>query len=299
MQPSLGIVLATGSAAPRELLDFVVRMEQLDFDSAWVGDTLLRPIVESLTMLSAAAAVTEKITLGTAALLPALRRPVPAAQAIASLDQLSGGRLVLAVGAGFPNRSEPEYAAAQVPWKGRFARLDDTVALWRHLWRSDGPTAYHGDVLHFDELPPPTRPTRDGGPPIWLGGFSPSALERTGRLYDGWLPYPPDPGDYAKALAVVQSYGRPVTPALFATVLVTDSVERGREALDRYTRATYKWPLEVVETIQLLVAGPLPLIRERLHPYLQAGARHLVCRIGALGIEAQREQLELVRALNP
>jgi alkanesulfonate monooxygenase SsuD/methylene tetrahydromethanopterin reductase-like flavin-dependent oxidoreductase (luciferase family) len=131
-----------------------------------------------------------------------------------------------------------------------------------------------------------------------LGGFSPSALERTGRQYDGWLPYPPDPGDYAKALEVVRSYGRPVTPALFATVLVTDDIEKGREQLDRYTRATYKWPLEVVETIQLLVAGPPAYLRERLHPYLEAGARHLVCRIGALGIEAQLEQLALVRALN-
>ena len=298
MKPSLGIVLATGSAAPRELLDFVVRMEQLDFDSAWVGDTLLRPVIESLTMLSAAAAVTERITLGTAALLPALRRPVQAAQTIASLDQLSGGRLILAVGAGFPQRSEPEYAAAEVPWPGRFARLDDTVALWRHLWRTPGPTSFHGDVLHFDDLRASTRPARDGGPPIWLGGFSPRALARTGRLYDGWLPYPPDAGDYAKALQVVRSYGRPVTPALFATVLVTDDLATGRDALDRYTRATYRYPLEVVETIQLLVAGPLPYLRERLDPYLQAGARHLVCRIGALGIEAQREQLDLVRALN-
>jgi alkanesulfonate monooxygenase SsuD/methylene tetrahydromethanopterin reductase-like flavin-dependent oxidoreductase (luciferase family) len=185
-----------------------------------------------------------------------------------------------------------------VPWRGRFARLDDTVALWRHLWRSTGPTAYHGDVLRFEDLPEQIKPAREGGPPIWLGGFSPSALERTGRLYDGWLPYPPDPDDYADALVTVRSHGRPVTPALFATLLVTDDVAGGREALDRYTRATYKYPLEVVETVQLLIAGPLPYLRERLHPYLQAGVRHLVCRIGALGIEAQREQLELIRALD-
>jgi alkanesulfonate monooxygenase SsuD/methylene tetrahydromethanopterin reductase-like flavin-dependent oxidoreductase (luciferase family) len=215
----LGVVLPTGKAQwgegtdPRDLIDFAVRAERLGFDSLWAGDTLLCPVIETFTMLSAAAAVTERVTLGTAALLPALRRPVQSAQAIASLDLLSGGRLVLTVGAGFPGRSEAEYAAAEVPWRGRFARLDDTVALWRHLWTGICPTSYHGDVLHFDHIPEATLPARPGGPPIWLGGATPSALERTGRLYDGWLPYPPDPADYETGLAQVRraatAAGRP------------------------------------------------------------------------------------------
>jgi alkanesulfonate monooxygenase SsuD/methylene tetrahydromethanopterin reductase-like flavin-dependent oxidoreductase (luciferase family) len=111
--------------------------------------------------------------LGTATMLPALRRPVQAAQTLASLDQLSHDRLTIAVGAGFPNRSEREYAAAEVPWARRFARLDETVALWRRLWGPDDPgtfhSDFHGELLSFDDLPPALKPARPGGPPIWLG----------------------------------------------------------------------------------------------------------------------------------
>ena len=121
-----------------------------------------------------------------------LRRPVQAAQTLASIDLLSGGRLVLTVGAAFPGRfGEPQHALSDVPWERRFRRLDETVALWRQLWTAPGPSSFHGELLPYAEIPPITRPFRPGGPPVWLGGGSGSALRRIGRLYDGWLPYPP------------------------------------------------------------------------------------------------------------
>src|SRR5882757_810238 len=94
----LGVLLPTGKAQwgegtdPRKLLDFAIRAETLGFASLWANDSLLSPRIEALIMLAAVAPVTERVTLGTAALLPVLRRPVQAAQAIASLDLLSGGR---------------------------------------------------------------------------------------------------------------------------------------------------------------------------------------------------------------
>ncbi|MFG1924307.1 LLM class flavin-dependent oxidoreductase [Cryptosporangium sp. NPDC048952] len=286
---------------PRALLDLAVEAERLGVDSLWVGDTLLRPVVEPLTTLAGVAAVTSTIGLGAATLLPAFRRPVQAAHALASLDRLSGGRLTIAVGAGFPNRSEREYAISEVPWERRFARLDDTVALWRRLWA--GETAFVGGV----EVPPVLPPSRPGGPPIWLGGASPSALARVARHYDGWLPYPPQPGTYARGLATIAAAapavhapgapaagalaaGRAVTPALFASVLIGDG---GRAALDVYVRAAYGMPLEVVETIQLLIAGSPEHIREVLGRY--DGVEHLVIRIAALDLPTQRDQLALLR----
>ncbi|MFC8452500.1 LLM class flavin-dependent oxidoreductase [Kitasatospora sp. NPDC057223] len=308
----LGLVLPTGhaqwgaGAGPRALIDFAVRAEELGFDSLWAGDTLLRPVLEPLALLGALAVRTERITLGTAALLPAFRRPVQSAQALASIDQLSGGRLVVAVGAGFPNRSEREYAASEVPWQRRFARLDDTVELWRHLWTASGPSDFHGKVLHFDDLPEPLAPHRPGGPPLWLGGATPAALERAGRRYDGWLPYPPDPARYAPGLAAVRASatgaGRDpaaITPALYTTLLVTPDVASGRAALDAYCRAGYGLPLEVVETIQLLVAGPVEHIADVLRGYLSAGVTHLVCRLGAPDLPGQAGQLERIAELLP
>jgi alkanesulfonate monooxygenase SsuD/methylene tetrahydromethanopterin reductase-like flavin-dependent oxidoreductase (luciferase family) len=293
----LGVVLPTTnrSVDPHGLVAFAREAEQLGFSSLWAGDTILRPVLEPLSVLAAVATATDRVMLGTAALLPALRRPVPSAQALASLDQLSGGRLTLAVGAGFPGRSEVEYAAAGVPWERRFARLDDTVALWRQLWSTQAETSYQGEVLRYDRLPVPIPPAQPGGPPLWLAGASPSALVRTGRLYDGWLPYPPTPDAYATGLAAVRTAaaGRDVTPALFVTLHVAES--GGREALAEFAQASYGRPLEAVETIQLLIAGPLEHIRAELARY--ADARHLVVRIGALDLATQRVQLERIAKL--
>lgn len=281
----LGYVLPTALPAwadgqdPRALVELARRAEDLGLDSVWVGDTLLRPVVEPLTTLAAVAAVTSRVGLGTATLLPAFRRPVQAAHTIAALDRLSGGRLVLGVGAGFPNRSEREYLMSEVPWERRFARLDETVALWRRMWSGD------------PDAPPVLPPSRPGGPPIWLGGGSPSALSRVRRFYDGWLPYPPQPETYAAGLAAI---GGPVTPALYVTVLFGSG---GRAALDVYTRAAYGLPLSTVETIQLLVAGSPSQVRAVFDRYVAAGARHFVVRIGALTPDDQREQLELLSRL--
>jgi alkanesulfonate monooxygenase SsuD/methylene tetrahydromethanopterin reductase-like flavin-dependent oxidoreductase (luciferase family) len=302
----VGVLLPTGKAQwgegtdARELLDFAVRAEELGYASIWVNDSLLSPRIEGLSMLSALAPLTSRATLGTATLMPVLRRPIQAAQALASIDLLSGGRLIVGVGAGFPGRlGQPLYELSEVPWAGRFERLDDTIRLWRHLWTTPGPSSFAGQVLHYDALPPTTQPYQPGGPPIWLGGATPAATARTGRLYDGWLPYPPAPGAYAAGWTAVRDSAREagrapdiLTPGLYLTVLIADSVEAGRQSLDAYTHATYGTPLEVLETIQLLVAGPREVVRERLAPYLAAGARHLVCRIGALSLQAQAEQLE-------
>ncbi|MFJ1928480.1 LLM class flavin-dependent oxidoreductase, partial [Streptomyces sp. NPDC088131] len=181
----IGVLLPTGTAQwgpagdPRELIAFGRDAERLGFSSLFANDSLLSPRVEPLTMLAALAPVTGTVTLGTAALMPFLRRPVQAAQALASVDLLSGGRLTVTVGAGFPGRlGRPLYALSELPWERRFARLDETVALWRALW--DGADSFHGEILRFDDIPPTTRPARPGGPPIWLGGAGAAAARPRG-----------------------------------------------------------------------------------------------------------------------
>ncbi|MHC5262667.1 LLM class flavin-dependent oxidoreductase [Streptomyces sp. UC4497] len=307
----IGVLLPTGTAQwgpaddPRELVAFGRCAERAGFSSLFANDSLISPRIEALTMLAALAPVTETVVLGTAALMPFLRRPIQAAQALASIDLLSGGRLTVTVGAGFPGRfGRPLYALSELPWERRFARLDETVLLWRALW--DGADAFHGEILRFDDIPPTTRPPRAGGPPIWLGGAAPAALARTGRLYDGWLPYPPDPADYASGLRTVHKAateaGREtedITPALFVSVRIDDDIERGRRAMDDYARATYGMPLEELEKIQAVVTGSADQVLEHLGRYVAAGARHIVARLGALDLRSQRDQLEQIAALIP
>ncbi|MFF4628126.1 LLM class flavin-dependent oxidoreductase [Streptomyces griseorubiginosus] len=306
----IGVLLPTGTAQwgaadPRELIAFGRHAERSGFSSLFVNDSLISPRIEALTMLAALAPVTEAVTLGTAALLPFLRRPIQAAQSLASIDLLSGGRLTVTVGAGFPGRfGRPLYALSELPWERRFARLDETVALWRALW--DGADSFHGEILRFDDVPPTTRPFRAGGPPVWLGGATPAALARTGRLYDGWLPYPPDPADYASGLRTIHKAaadaGRAtedITPALFVSVRIDDDLDSGRRALDDYARATYGMPLEELEKIQAVVTGSADQVSEHLGRYATAGARHVVARLGALDLHSQRDQLERLADLIP
>jgi alkanesulfonate monooxygenase SsuD/methylene tetrahydromethanopterin reductase-like flavin-dependent oxidoreductase (luciferase family) len=296
-----------GGADPRELIDFAVQAEELGYSSLWVNDLLLTPRIEALTMLAAAAPATRTITLGTAALLPVLRRPVQAAQTLASIDLLSGGRLVLGVGAAFPGRfGVPQHELSEVPWERRFTRLDETVALWRQLWTRPDLDCFHGEVLRFDGLPPMTVPARPGGPPIWLGGGSPSALRRAGRLYDGWLPYPPSPAAYADGLATVREAaieaGRSaddITPALFVSTMITDAPQAGRDALEAFRQASYGMPLAQLETVQALTAGPPEHVAARLREYMNAGVHHFAFRIATTSLATQREQLELLIKLKP
>jgi alkanesulfonate monooxygenase SsuD/methylene tetrahydromethanopterin reductase-like flavin-dependent oxidoreductase (luciferase family) len=344
----LGVLIPIGQAQwgpggdPRSLPGFAVRAEELGYASVWVNDFLLTPRIEALTMLAAVAPLTSRVLLGTSALLPVLRRPVQAAQTLASIDVLSAGRLVLTVGAAFPGRfGVPQHALSEVPWERRFARLDETVALWRQLWSpaaaeepsgdgpsgdgpsgdgpsgdgpsgdgpsGDGPSggSFHGELLRFDDLPPMTAPARPGGPPIWLGGASDSALRRVGRAYDGWMPYPPEPSQYASGLAAAReaagAAGRDaaaITPALFVSVVLTDTVERGRTLLDEFARASYGLPADELEKIQALAAGPADYVAEKLAGYVAAGARHFAIRIATTSLATQREQLEQIITLAP
>lgn len=302
----IGVFLPTGQAQwtpagdPRELIGFARLAEEWGYASLFVNDTLLSPRIEPLTMLAALAPVTDRIRLGTGTLLPVLRRPVQTAQALASVDLLSGGRLTVAVGAGFPGRfGRPLHELSQVPWARRFARLDETVALWRRLW--SGATAFHGEFHSFDEIPPATAPAQAGGPPLWLGGATPSALARTGRLYDGWLPYPPEPGDYAAGLAAVRTAaiaaGRDpasVTPALFVNVRIDRTTEDARRVMEAYALSNYGLPLAEVEQIQAFALGTPEEVAATLERYRAAGATHLVARLGALDLASQREQLALL-----
>lgn len=147
-------------------------------------------------------------------------------------------------------------------------------------------------------------PYRPAGPPILLGGATPAALARTGRLYDGWLPYPPDPADYRTGLLAVRQAaadtGRDpsaITPALFVTVLISDEVDGGRRALDEYSRANYGLTLDALQSVQAVIAGPPARVASRLGRYIAAGARHIVCRIGALDRTSQLDQLERIAEL--
>jgi probable F420-dependent oxidoreductase len=163
--------------------------EDLGFVDVWVSDHLVRPaaqdypspyLFDPLVTLTWAAAVTERIGLGTSVLVVPTHNPLELANSLASLDALSAGRLTVGVGAGW---SELEYRALGYEFHNRGERLDEAIDLFRKAWSED-PVSFHGKFTSCDDLqmlPKPARPI-----PIWIGGSSEPAYRRAGERGDGY-----------------------------------------------------------------------------------------------------------------
>ncbi|MGW7268223.1 LLM class flavin-dependent oxidoreductase [Streptomyces sp. NPDC054842] len=319
----VGVLLPTreqainGTYAAAPLLDFARQAEALGFDSLWAGDSLTaRPRLDPLVVLAAAAAATERITVGTAALTPALRHPLIGANMVASLSHVAAGRLVLGLGSGFPMpETEEEFASVGAAFQGRVGRLDEITALWRTAWRAgqEGePADFQGRYWQADRLDRLPSPATAGGPPLWLAGSdTPKVLARAATRYDGWLPFLPDSDAYGRAARriaeLAEEAGRPagaVTPALYATITVNRDERAAEAELEHYISHYYGRSLDQMRTIQAYAWGSAEKCAEWLGGYVRAGARHLVLRIGSLDPEPQLKEiaevlLPAVRALGP
>lgn len=279
VERTVGLLLPTREQAmagvwdAARLLDIAARAETLGFDSVWTGDSLTaRPRFAPLTLLAAVAARTSHIRVGTAALTAALRPPVLGAASVATLDRIAGGRLVLGLGAGFPDAAtEAEFEVLGAPFHGRLERLGAVVDAWRAAWRGEIAPGF------------PT-PSRSAGPPMWLAGAGPRALRLAAWSFDGWLPYVPDPETYRQTSHrlddLLSDAGRTpadVARALYVTVLVDGAVDEMGEWCQGY----YGVSADVLERFQAVVAGPLDACVDRLARFADSGACHLVLRIGS------------------
>ena len=186
MKVRIGMGLGTQTLAgeSERFAGFVDLLEQRGFDSLWLSERLTGPAPDPLIALAVAAGRTRKLKLGTGVLVLPGRNPVVLAKELATLDRLSGGRLLPAVGLGAPVPAE--HRAFGVERGARAGLFDEAVTLLRRLWTEDD---VHHDGEHFrlDGVTLRPRPVQQPVD-VWLGGSSPSELRRTGRLGDGWLP---------------------------------------------------------------------------------------------------------------
>jgi len=134
--------------------------------------------------LGAAAAVTERIKLGTGICLVIERDPIVLAKECASLDMISNGRLILGVGAGW-NREEMENHGANFP--KRWAVLREKILAMKAIWTQEEPE-FHGDWVDFDPIWSYPKPIQAGGPPIWIGANSKWVFDRVAEYAEGWMP---------------------------------------------------------------------------------------------------------------
>jgi alkanesulfonate monooxygenase SsuD/methylene tetrahydromethanopterin reductase-like flavin-dependent oxidoreductase (luciferase family) len=301
--PKLGYVLPTreymmrGQPETAPLLDLAAKAESLGFDSVWVGDSLIaRPRHEPLSLLAAIAIRAPTLTLGTAVLLPVLRNPVVLAHQIATIDQISEGRLIIGFGIGPDTPGvRAEFAAAGVPFEKRMARTLEGLRLCKALWTGD-PVDWDGRwTVSGGTLGP--VPHRPGGPPLWIGGGSPRVRERAGRLFDGWLPVSSDASQWAEHWTDVtdaaQKAGRAAgtpTGAVCLNVCINDDVAAADRQLDAYL-AEYYGVSDGTAPRQThgSYAGPAAGAAAWLDGFAQAGVDHFVLRFA--GRNAQHLQI--------
>src|SRR5207248_43725 len=183
MKIRIGIGAAGAAATPETLGELVSAIDELGFDSLWLSEVLTGPVIDPLVGLAWAAASNPRVKLGTTALLPG-RNVLRLAKQLASLDVLCRGRLLVTLVPGLTYA--PERDAIGVEPKRRGAVIDDALPLLRRLWA--GETVSHdGAAGSFRDVklsPLPVQQPLE----VWLGGNAPAALERCGRLSDGWLP---------------------------------------------------------------------------------------------------------------
>ena len=193
-----------GIEDPLQVLALGPLAEKLGYDSLWVMDHTFnvgflqerldnKPYYHPLTFLSYLAATTQRVLLGTSVLVLPSHNPVDLAKYAATLDQVSGGRVILGVGVG----SMPEeFEALGVPIRQRGLLTDESIAVMRELWTS-AYASYHSPQWNFSDLRFSPKPLQKPHIPLWIGGHSAGALRRTATVGDGWHPSSLSPEEFS------------------------------------------------------------------------------------------------------
>ena len=194
MKIGFGAPVSGAWATPENLAGFAARAEQAGYASLWSFQRLLVPessgmdpvyhsVLDPMAALAYAAAGTSRIRLGVAVVNLPFVSPAYLAKQAATVDILSGGRLDLGLGIGW---MPEEFAATGAPMARRGARAAEYVAVLRELW-ADGRSEFSGEFYEIPRSSVAPKPVQPGGPPILLGGLARPALERAGRIADGWV----------------------------------------------------------------------------------------------------------------
>jgi probable F420-dependent oxidoreductase len=217
-----------GPLATREaVVTFVREAERRGVASLWISDHVIfprtatgsypggrfphppdKPYLEPVTVLTAAAVVTDRARLGSSVFILGHRHPVVMAKMLASIDALSGGRLICGVGVGW---WKEELEILGVPFHARGRQADEAIQVFKALWTMDNP-AFEGEFFKFRDIGFAPKPVQKPYPPIWVGGDSPGAFRRVVTHGDGWHATSKTPAQFREALnrlrAVADTAGR-------------------------------------------------------------------------------------------
>lgn len=246
---------------PALLVEVATTAETLGFDSVWAGEHMCvpnpraapspieptDPMLDPIPALAFAAAHTTKLLVGTGVLLLPQRNPVALAKEVASLDVLSGGRVLLGIGIAY---LEAELRAVGVPMERRGERTLDYLAAMRALWGMEHPE-HHGEFVSFSGVDAYPRPTRPQGPPVVMGGHTVAAYRRAVTVADEWYGFRCDLDTTAVCLDGLRS-------------------ARARYGLGR-----------AIDRLTISITPKAPLTAELVEGYGQLGVDRLIVLTGA------------------
>jgi probable F420-dependent oxidoreductase len=286
-----------GAAARRSaIVDVAPAIERAGFDSVWVRDHVVyRPhghenqdptFWEPMVTLAAVAAVTERITLGTGALIP-FRHPIHTALLAATLDRLAGDdRVLLGVGLG---SFDHEFEAIGMGGWDRRRVIEEQVAILRRLWQG-GPADHHGEFYAFSDVQIGPTPA-SGNLPVWYSGTSAASVRRAVEYCDGWIPGRMPRRDLRKRMKrmrrLADEAGKPTpTAGVIPYVSPGPTMEKALEGLDaskllaemgRQFTPPESGAFETIADLDgAMIVGPPDVIVEEVTKYLEDGIEHLV-----------------------
>ncbi|HEX9821781.1 MAG TPA: TIGR03619 family F420-dependent LLM class oxidoreductase [Methylomirabilota bacterium] len=276
------------------MLEVARRADQRGLDSVWVTDHVIVPtaanviyrehMLDPLAVLPWLAGMTSRIALGTSVVILPYRSPIPVAKLLASVDVLSGGRLIVGAAIGW---LQGEFDALGVPFKERVSRSEEALELFRTLWTQERPelvTRHH----HLHDVTFSPMPLQKPRPPLWVGGNSEGALRRVARHGDGWHATATDHDAFRQGVETVRRFwkeaGREGEPALSLRIpILIDGVHR--PAVDMaLIRGRH------------VIGGPVAAVVEALRGYQALGCQHVALEVSYSTYPAILETIDLIAA---
>jgi probable F420-dependent oxidoreductase len=248
-------------------------LERLRFDSLWVSERIGGEAPDPLVAMAYAAGRTTRLKFGMSVMVLPGRNPIVLAKELATLDLMSGGRLLPAFGLGV---ADPHEQQAFGVARGERARMfDELLAVVRACW-ADGVVDHHGERFTYEGLRVLPKPAQRP-PDVWLGGYAPSELRRVGRLADGWLPSFVLPGDVAAGRAVIEQvageHDRSLDPEHYG-VLIPYAME-GQALPDTLLRTFAARRPDLTDPASLVPVGWAQL-QERITEFIAVGTSKFV-----------------------
>jgi probable F420-dependent oxidoreductase len=302
-----GLSPLQGGGSFEQTIQECERAESLGFDSIFLGEHHNNPVLypAPLIGLAAIASRTRRIQLGTGVLLLPLYHPVAIAEEGAMVDMISGGRLILGVGAGY---APEEFAAYGLSVKERGSRLDEAVNLLRRLWTEEH-VSHQGRHFTVTDATVGPRTVQRPRPPIWFAGWAEPAIRRAARLGDAWLGGPSASASELQTCVryytqARQDFGYGPDDGKIAAlryVFVAESMERaqaiaGAAFINFFENTYFRWPHPVVKrpsgelTIQrlaedrIILGDPATCIEHLRRLRTEVGVSHVIARISVPGI---------------